>query len=104
MIVENLDFYNPADGHGLPHDPFNGIIGPRPIGWISSQDQQGDLNLAPYSVFNAFICCPHILGFSSTSWKDSVSIIEEPVNSFGISLPWISRGYECDGYERPPRS
>ena len=30
--------YEPSDGHGLPHDPFNAIIGPRPIGWISSID------------------------------------------------------------------
>jgi hypothetical protein len=29
-------FYQPAHGHGLPHDPFNAIIGPRPIGWIST--------------------------------------------------------------------
>lgn len=77
MVVEDLHFYNPSEGHGLPHDPFIGIIGPRPIGWISSKDKQGNLNLAPYSFFNAFNYYPHILGFSSTSWKDSVSIIQE---------------------------
>ena len=49
-----MHFYRPADGHGLPHDPFNAIVGPRPIGWISSHDAQGRLNLAPYSFFNAF--------------------------------------------------
>jgi hypothetical protein len=42
-------YYEPAKGHGLPHDPFNAIVGPRPIGWISSQSQDGQLNLAPYS-------------------------------------------------------
>mgnify|MGYP007061374698 CR=1 FL=1 len=39
-------FYQPSQGHGLPHDPLNAIIGPRPIGWISSCDQDGQLNLA----------------------------------------------------------
>ncbi len=45
-------FYRPEDGHGLPHNPFNAIIAPRPIGWISTRGSQGD-NLAPYSFFNA---------------------------------------------------
>jgi flavin reductase (DIM6/NTAB) family NADH-FMN oxidoreductase RutF len=69
--------YNPIEGHGLPHDPFNSIVGPRPIGWISCRDEDGTLNLAPYSFFNAFNYYPHILGFSSTSWKDSIAIVEK---------------------------
>ncbi|MCZ7019241.1 flavin reductase family protein, partial [Salmonella enterica] len=36
-----MHFYEPANGHGLPHDPFNAIVGPRPIGWISSHDSEG---------------------------------------------------------------
>lgn len=77
MIIEDLYFYEPLKGHGLPHDPFTGIIGPRPIGWISSMDKAGHLNLAPYSFFNGFQYNPHILGFSSTSWKDSVANVQE---------------------------
>ncbi len=69
--------YRPADGHRLPHDPFNAIIGPRPIGWISSCDGEGTLNLAPYSFFNAFNYHPPLIGFSSTSWKDTVQNIQE---------------------------
>jgi len=42
-------FYKPEDGHGLPHNPFNAIVTPRPIGWISSRDTDGNDNLAPYS-------------------------------------------------------
>lgn len=70
-------FYQPAQGHGLPHDPLNAIIGPRPIGWIASQDSQGQRNLAPYSFFNCFNYRPPIIGFSSTGWKDSVRNITE---------------------------
>ncbi|MGJ7475253.1 flavin reductase family protein [Pseudomonas fulva] len=70
-------YYEPAKGHGLPHDPFNAIVGPRPIGWISSQDQQGCLNLAPYSFFNAFNYIPPIIGFCSVGRKDSLNNIEQ---------------------------
>jgi flavin reductase (DIM6/NTAB) family NADH-FMN oxidoreductase RutF len=69
--------YEPKNGHGLPHDPFNAIVGPRPIGWIASQSSKGILNLAPYSFFNAFNYIPPIVGFSSTGFKDSVTNISE---------------------------
>lgn len=73
----NAHFYEPQKGHGLPHDPFNAIVGPRPIGWISSSDQAGVLNLAPYSFFNAFNYVPPIVGFASIGYKDSVRNIEQ---------------------------
>ena len=70
-------YYEPTKGHGLPHDPFNAIVGPRPIGWISSQDREGRLNLAPYSFFNAFNYIPPIIGFCSVGRKDSLNNIEQ---------------------------
>ena len=66
-------FYRPAEGHRLPHDPFNAIVAPRPIGWISSLSATGVRNLAPYSFFNAFNYTPPIVGFSSVGYKHSVS-------------------------------
>jgi flavin reductase (DIM6/NTAB) family NADH-FMN oxidoreductase RutF len=69
--------YEPKKGHGLPHDPFNAIVGPRPIGWIASQSKDSVLNLAPYSFFNAFNYIPPMVGFSSTGLKDSVTNIEQ---------------------------
>ncbi len=68
--------YQPQQGHRLPHDPFKAIIAPRPIGWISSMDSAGRVNLAPYSFFNAFSEFPPIIGFSSSGRKDSQSNIE----------------------------
>ena len=70
-------YYETAKGHGLPHDPFNAIVGPRPIGWIASQDRDGCLNLAPYSFFNAFNYVPPIIGFCSVGRKDSLNNIEQ---------------------------
>jgi flavin reductase (DIM6/NTAB) family NADH-FMN oxidoreductase RutF len=71
-----MHFYEPRQGHGLPHDPFNAIVGPRPIGWISSRDTHGVLNLAPYSFFNAFNYTPPIVGFASLGRKDTLRNIE----------------------------
>lgn len=64
-------FYRPAEGHRLPHDPFNAIVGPRPIGWIGTLSPAGVRNLAPYSFFNAFSYTPPLIGFSSTVRKDT---------------------------------
>ncbi|WP_164280712.1 flavin reductase family protein [Stenotrophomonas indicatrix] len=75
-IPPRFHSYRPADGHRLPHDPFNAIIGPRPIGWICSRDAQSNVNLAPYSFFNAFNYTPPIIGFSSQGRKDSLRNIE----------------------------
>jgi len=70
-------FYEPRNGHGLPHDPFNSIVGPRPIGWVSTKSASGILNLAPYSFFNAFNYVPPIVGFSSVGAKDSLRNVQE---------------------------
>ncbi len=61
-------FYRPENGHGLPHNPFNAIIAPRPIGWISTRGADGD-NLAPYSFFNAVAYAPPQVMFASTTAK-----------------------------------
>ena len=77
MTARTLHSYEPRKGHGLPHDPFNAIVGPRPIGWISTCNAQGALNLAPYSFFNAFNYVPPIVGFASIGRKDTLRNIEE---------------------------
>ncbi|WP_241471666.1 flavin reductase family protein [Mycolicibacterium neoaurum] len=76
MAGPEAHFYLTAEGTGLPHDPFNAIVGPRPIGWISTVNAEGVRNLAPYSFFNGFNYRPPIIGFSSVGWKDSVANIE----------------------------
>jgi flavin reductase (DIM6/NTAB) family NADH-FMN oxidoreductase RutF len=63
-------FYQPKDGHGLPHNPFKAIVSPRPIAWVSTQDANGVRNLAPYSFFNALADNPPQVMFASTGKKD----------------------------------
>ncbi len=76
-VRDDTYFYEPAKGHGLPHDPFKAIVAPRPIGWIATRDRQGRANLAPYSFFAAFSAAPPIIGFSSEGYKDSIRNAEE---------------------------
>ena len=66
-------FYRPEAGHGLPHNPFNALVAPRPIGWISTIDEHGRSNLAPYSFFNLVHARPPIVAFASEGVKDTVT-------------------------------
>jgi flavin reductase (DIM6/NTAB) family NADH-FMN oxidoreductase RutF len=69
-------FYETARrDHGLPHDPFKAIVAPRPIGWISTLSQMGEVNLAPYSFFNAVSSRPEMVMFSSEGEKDTLANI-----------------------------
>lgn len=74
--MTEFHFYEPTDGHRLPHDPLNAIIAPRPIGWISTTSADGVRNLAPYSFFNLINYHPPLIAFSSTNWKDSVANVK----------------------------
>lgn len=77
-------FYKPQDGHPFAHNPFNALVTPRPIGWISTRSGDGVSNLAPYSFFNAVAYVPPQVMFASTGekadqdgTKDSVANIRE---------------------------
>jgi len=70
--MTDTHFYEPSKGHRLPHSPLKAIIAPRPIGWVSTVDSAGNVNLAPYSFFNAVCETPPIVYFSSLGEKDSL--------------------------------
>ena len=116
---EKAIFYEPEQGHGLPYNPFNAIVTPRPIGWISTRDAQGRNNLAPYSFFNAVAYVPPQVMFASTGekpdqngTKDSVANIRETgvfcvnivehamigqMNASAATLPYDTNEYEQAG-------
>jgi flavin reductase (DIM6/NTAB) family NADH-FMN oxidoreductase RutF len=71
-------FYETSkNDHGLPRDPFKAIVAPRPVGWITSMNLKGEINLAPYSFFNAVSDEPPMVLFSSEGRKDSLVFVEE---------------------------
>ncbi|RCW84190.1 flavin reductase family protein [Paracoccus lutimaris] len=116
-------FYHPQDGHGLPHNPLNAIVAPRPICWVSTRGRAGD-NLAPYSFFNLTAYVPPQIMFASTGakadrdgTKDSVSQIAETrvfcvniadgpmkdqVNASSAALPAGISEFQAAGIEAAP--
>ncbi len=71
-------FYETSNNaHGLPHDPFKAVVTPRPIGWITTMSRNGEVNLSPYSFFNAVSERPPMVVFSSAGRKDAVTFVEE---------------------------
>jgi flavin reductase (DIM6/NTAB) family NADH-FMN oxidoreductase RutF len=63
-------FYDTAkNDHGLPIDPFKALVVPRPIGWMTTIDGQGRVNLAPFSFFNAVAEDPPMVVFAPSGRK-----------------------------------
>ena len=92
-------FYEPRKmDHGLPKIPFNSLVIPRPIGWITSMDKDGVVNLAPYSFFNAVAYRPPTVMFSAGHGtmeddllKDSQRNIEETGEFVHNFTTWDTR-------------
>lgn len=72
-------FYETKDNtHGLPHDPFKSCVVPRPIGWITTLNSSGIVNLAPYSFFNGVSQDPQMVMFANNGpEKDTLANCEE---------------------------
>ena len=91
-------FYEPKKkNHGLPKNPFNSLVIPRPIGWISSIDTEGNFNLAPYSFFNGVCYSPPTVMFSagagahSDNTKDSARNAENTGDFVCNMATWDTR-------------
>ncbi len=85
-------FYEPRlQNSGLAVDPLKALVVPRPIGWISSVDLEGRVNLAPFSFFNMVADSPPIVMFAPSglkpdgSPKDSLRNVEA-VGAFVVNL------------------
>ena len=112
-------FYEPhlRDRSLLPHDPFKALVAPRPIGWISTLGRGGEVNLAPYSFFNAVGEGPEMLGFSASGPKDSPTFagaaeefvwnlatweLRKAMNATSATLPRGASEFEHAGLEMAP--
>jgi flavin reductase (DIM6/NTAB) family NADH-FMN oxidoreductase RutF len=112
-------FYEPhaRDRSLIAHDPFKALVAPRPIGWISSMNAAGQVNLAPYSFFNAIGEEPPMLAFSSYGAKDSATFagelrefvwnlvtfdLREPMNETSAPLPRGMSEFERAGLTMAP--
>ena len=95
--------YDPAQGHRLRHDPLAAILGPRPIGWISTLSEAGVANLAPYSFFNVFNYHPPIVAFSSVGYKDTVRNAERSGEFvYNLATRTLADAVNQSSLEAPP--
>jgi flavin reductase (DIM6/NTAB) family NADH-FMN oxidoreductase RutF len=75
-------FIDPATTPGFKRTLFNAIVAPRPIGWISTINLRGQVNLAPFSHFNLVSTAPPVVIFSCNApadrhEKDSITNVRE---------------------------
>jgi flavin reductase (DIM6/NTAB) family NADH-FMN oxidoreductase RutF len=66
------------------HQFILGSVAPRPIAFVSTIDEQGRSNLAPYSFFNAFSSNPPIVVFSSNR-RASNNTIKDTLHNVRVS-------------------
>ena len=112
-------FYEPEhrDRELLPHDPFKAFVAPRPIGWVSTVGPDGEVNLEPYSYFNAVSDNPPTVMFSSDGPKDSSTYagateefvwnlvtydLREAMNQTSAALPRGENEFAFAGLEMAP--
>lgn len=117
-------FYEPdKNNHGLKYNPFKQLVVPRPIGWISTLNENGVPNLAPYSFFNAVAENPPAVAFctgmrpKSPELKDSqrnaektgefvvnlaTNALREQMNRSSAGLPHGVNEFEAAGLETLP--
>ena len=88
-----MTFFEPdqRDRTLMPHDPFKGVVVPRPIGWISSMNKAGQVNLAPYSFFNGVLSHPRIVSFCSETEKDAAAFAIESGEFAWSMATWALR-------------
>ena len=59
-------YYETAkNNHGLSYNPLKACVVPRPIGWITTIEHAGVVNLAPFSFFNLLSYDPPFVMFSA---------------------------------------
>ena len=78
------------------HQYLLGSVGPRPIAFASTIDEQGRPNLAPFSFFNVFSSNPPILVFSparrgrDNTTKHTLENIKKTIDGFIIKMQLYS--------------
>ena len=91
-------FYEPRNGHGLPRDPFKALVTPRPIGWFTTLNDDGTVNIAPYSYFNAVADDPPFIMFSSGAREDVP--VKDSARNAALTNNFFSTGQVCSNGTR----
>jgi flavin reductase (DIM6/NTAB) family NADH-FMN oxidoreductase RutF len=104
-------FLDPATTPDFKRTLFNAIVAPRPIGWISTMNSKGQVNLAPFSHFNLVSTAPPVVIFSCNApadrhEKDTITNVRETgefvTNLSSIDAPYGTDEFELAGLEKAP--
>ncbi|MFM0045382.1 flavin reductase family protein [Paraburkholderia sediminicola] len=115
-------FLDPAATPDFKRTLFNAIVAPRPIGWISTMNGKGQVNLAPFSHFNLVSTAPPVVIFSCNApddrhEKDTIANVREtgefvtnlvtwdlrePMNLSSMNAPYGTDEFELAGLEKAP--
>jgi flavin reductase (DIM6/NTAB) family NADH-FMN oxidoreductase RutF len=115
-------FLDPAVTPDFKRTLFNAIVAPRPIGWISTINGKGQVNLAPFSHFNLVSTAPPVVIFSCNApadrqEKDTIANVRETgefvtnlvtwnlreqMNLSSINAPYGTDEFELAGLAKAP--
>ncbi|WP_206998551.1 flavin reductase family protein [Trinickia mobilis] len=115
-------FLDPAATPGFKRTLFNAIVAPRPIGWISTINGKGQVNLAPFSHFNLVSTAPPVVIFSCNApadrhEKDTIVNVRETgefvtnlvtwdlreqMNLSSMNAPYGADEFELAGLDKAP--
>lgn len=95
---------------GLSFNPFKAVVAPRPIGWVTTIDRHGVVNLAPYSFFNAVSSDPPMVFYGANGAheadgdeKDSLRNVRETGEFVCNLVTWELRHQMNDSSTAAPR-
>lgn len=90
-------FETDKNDHGLRYNPLKACVVPRPIGWLTTMNAAGVVNLAPFSFFNLLSYNPPFVMFSAGvheedgGKKDTVANIEATGEFVYNMATWAQR-------------
>jgi flavin reductase (DIM6/NTAB) family NADH-FMN oxidoreductase RutF len=66
-----MQFEMETTTHRQVYNLLIGLVAPRPIAWVTSMDEEGRLNAAPFSAYNYLCTDPPIVGMGVTNRPDA---------------------------------
>ena len=88
------------NNHGLKYNPFKSCIVPRPIAWITTIDENGNNNCAPYSFFNGVSSEPPMIMYANNGKSANLKKPKDTLNNIKQNKEFVVNivSYEAINY------